>query len=382
MRDGLGLAATVRVVPIPEQGWVTSVAPERSAKSRECAGPGCGLRAVTTDGPLKRSSAAREGSVLTEASVGKFLASRGLVPDGGHVSVVALEGGVSGVVFAVRAPGVALVVKQALERLKVSDDWRADPDRTLVEARAMRLCQELTPGRVPRLIDVDASTHTMVMELVPDSARNWQSEVGLGRPHADAGSWAGETLGTWHARTCGDQQVAAAFASLEFFESLRLKPFYETLADRLPQVGDRLVPLVEELRAPRCFVDGDFAMKNILVSARRAWVLDLEVAHFGNPVFDVGFFLSFVVLSALRWPGQVTQMRDLAERFLIGYADAAGEDFAGTPPTVTAHTAALVLARTDGKSPAQFLDQRSRQEARDVGLMLLQRPERGLWQWL
>jgi len=43
-------------------------------------------------------------------------------------------------------------------------------------------------------------------------------------------------------------------------------------------------------------------MKNTLVGRDRNWVLDFEVAHYGNPVFDLGFFLSFVVLSAATPP--------------------------------------------------------------------------------
>ena len=45
------------------------------------------------------------------------------------------------------------------------------------------------------------------------------------------------------------------------------------------------------------------------------------------------------------------------------------------------HRDQLILARTDGKSPAQFLDPPSRERAREAGVMLLRRPEEGLWQW-
>ena len=41
-----------------------------------------------------------------------------------------------------------------------------------------------------------------------------------------------------------------------------------------------------------------------------------------------------------------------------------------------------MLARTDGKSPAQFLDPPSRERAREAGTTLLRDPEQGLWQWL
>ena len=123
-------------------------------------------------------------------------------------------------------------------------------------------------------------------------------------------------------------------------------------------------------------------MKNMLVGPERNWVLDFEVAHYGNPVFDLGFFLSFVVLSAVRWPALLGEMRALADGFLLGHGAGAGKRFAGDDASVTAHTGCLVLARTDGKSPAEFLDagKRARRRA-SVGLALLRTPERGLWQW-
>ncbi len=341
-------------------------------------------RPVTSD--LSRGvDSGHPGSAFLELdreTVVPYLVDRGLLTHDKGASVDALEGGVSATVFAVRSPTVAVVVKQALERLKVPDDWRAKRERTEVEAAAIRLCETLTPGRVPRLIDTDSSAHIIVMELLPDDARNWQSEIAEGRSHVEMGSWAGATLGTWHARTDRDPRVAAEFDDFESFEQLRLRPFHETLIQRLPEVEGNIVPLIEELRQRRCFVDGDFAMKNILVAPDRAWVLDLEVAHYGNPVFDLGFFLSFAVLSAIQWPASLGDMRELACGFMHGYANAAGEGFAGTVEAVNLHTAALILARTDGMSPAQFLDPGSRMKAREAGIMLLRQPERGLWQWL
>jgi 5-methylthioribose kinase len=325
------------------------------------------------------------GGVSFELSVDtahSYLVARQLVPEGVPVRAEELQGGVSAVVVAVRGPGVALVVKQALPRLRVADEWLAKQERTETEAAAMGLCDRLTPGRVPQVLDSDPSAHVLVMELLPDAARNWQFEVAEGRSHAAVGRWAGETLGLWHARTAGDKAVAGMLDDFDSFEQLRLSPFFETVIERRPDLEAEIAPRLAELRElRRCFVDGDFAMKNILVAPRDRWVLDFEVAHYGNPVFDLGFFLSFVVLSAIRWPQLAAEMRFLAEEFLAGYAAQAGGGFAGDGPSVTAHTACLVLARTDGKSPAQFLDDPSRERARAVGIALLRAPADGLWAW-
>jgi 5-methylthioribose kinase len=282
---------------------------------------------------------------------------------------------------AVATTGDAFVVKQALPQLRVSDEWLATPDRAETEVAAMELCVAITPGVVPLILDSDPAAHALVMELIPPAARNWQAEVGEGRVHAETGSWAGAVLGAWHLATSA-AALPPGFDDLEAFEQLRLRPFHETVIERRPELAAGITPLLAELRSDRrCFVHGDYSLKNMLVGPEGNWVLDFEVAHHGNPVFDLGFFLSFVVLSAIRWKALTPELRLLADGFLDAYDEVAGAGFAGDRASVTSHTAALMLARTDGKSPAQFLDPPSRVRAREAGIMLLHKPEGGLWQW-
>ena len=320
---------------------------------------------------------------LTLENAAAYLVERGVVAPGATVEAAELPGGVSATVIAasVAATGDAFVVKQALPQLRVRDEWLATPDRAETEVAAMGLCGAITPGVVPAIIDSDPAAHALVMELIPPAARNWQAEVVEGRAHAGTGRWAGSTLGAWHLAT-SDGPLPSGFDDLEAFEQLRLRPFHETVIERRPELAAGIAPLLEELRTDRrCFVHGDYSLKNMLVGPAGNWVLDFEVAHHGNPVFDLGFFLSFVVLSAIRWESLTPELRSLADGFQTGYDEAAGAGFAGDRASVTSHTAALMLARTDGKSPAQFLDPPSRERARQVGIMLLSRPEEGLWQW-
>jgi aminoglycoside phosphotransferase (APT) family kinase protein len=321
--------------------------------------------------------------VLDTRTVGAWATARGLVPADVAVEAEELAGGVSAVVIAVRVPatGRSFVVKQALPRLRVVDEWLATQDRTETEAAAMELAAGLSPGAVPRVLAVDPDAHVMAMELVEGCA-NWQAEVAEGRAHAGVGEWAGRTLGAWHAGTVGRADVAERFGSIEAFEQLRLNPFHETVMERVPELADLIAPRVGALRHDRrCLVHGDYSMKNMLVGPSGPWVLDFEVAHVGNPLFDLGFFLSFVVLSAIHWEPLAPELNELGDGFLGGYAASAGKGFAGSDADVVAHTACLVLARTDGKSPAQFLDPHSRVRAREIGTALLRSPDRGLWSW-
>ena len=266
---------------------------------------------------------------LDAGGVTGYLVARGVVPSDSELTVEVLGGGVSGTVLAVHGPGIALVVKQALPKLLVDDAWFAPARRTDTEAAALRLAARLLPGRVPPVIDSDDRQHVLVMQHAPAGWRNWQAEMLAGRVHAETGTWAGDTLGRLHAATAGDAEVAEAF--------------------------------------------GDYAPKNILLGSDGTWLLDAEVAHVGHPVFDLAFFLAFALLTAVERPELAASCSLLTERFTTAYARRAGE-LAPSAPAVAKHTGAMLLARTDGRSPAAFLSPAARERARALGRRLLLEP--------
>ena len=313
--------------------------------------------------------------LIDARNVAGYLAEREIVPADAELTVEELSGGVSGVVLAVRGPGIALVVKQALPRLLVEDEWLAPARRTDTEAAALRLAAKLVPGRVVPVVDSDAESHVVVLQHAPGDWRNWQAELLAGRPHAGRGRWAGETLGRLHAATAGDAEVAAAFADYEAFTLLRLAPYHETVMERLPRLAPALAPLTEELRDGRaCLVHGDYAPKNILLGRDGGWMLDAEVAHVGNPVFDLAFFLAFPLLTAVQKPELAPACSELVAGFIAAYARRAPA-LVPPPLSLAAHTGAMVLARTDGRSPAGFLDRSAVRRARKLGERLLLAPE-------
>src|SRR5690606_30916798 len=85
---------------------------------------------------------------------------------------------------------------------------------------------------------------------------------------------------------------------LKFFRELRIEPFYLHLAERYPQLRIHIEPLVEDLtQKQQCLVHGDFSPKNVLVDPNgNIIILDFEVGHWGNPVFDVAFLTTHLLL--------------------------------------------------------------------------------------
>jgi 5-methylthioribose kinase len=311
---------------------------------------------------------------LSADTVIDYLVERGVVPAGSELTVEELAGGVSGIVLAVRGPYTALVVKQALPRLRVAGEWFAPARRTDTEAAALRLAARLIPGRVPPVVDSDESEHVLVLRHAPPGWRNWQAELLAGRAHAASGRWAGETLARLHAGTAGDRDVAAQFDDYEAFAQLRLEPYHEVVMERLPSLAPALAPLTDELRVARtCLVHGDYAPKNILIGSEGAWVLDAEVAHYGHPVFDLAFFLAFPLLTAMELPRLAPACSTLVQGFTDAYAKRAPA-LMPDASSLAAHTGAMLLARTDGRSPATFLGARATEQARALGTRLLLEP--------
>ena len=107
-------------------------------------------------------------------------------------------------------------------------------------------------------------------------------------------------------------------------------------------------------------VHGDFSPKNLLVSHRQVLLIDFEVGHYGDPAFDLGFFLTHIVLKAF-WSGpQHASYMQLASIFWRTYhkvlSTAIGAiDLLELETRMLANLAGCLLARIDGKSPVDYL---------------------------
>jgi aminoglycoside phosphotransferase (APT) family kinase protein len=122
---------------------------------------------------------------------------------------------------------------------------------------------------------------------------------------------------------------------------------------------------------------GDWSPKNLLVYPDRVVALDFEVAHLGDPAFDVAFLLTHLVLKAVHRPAQRSALHEAAQAFLRGYGEAARRA-APDDAHVVAELGCLLLARVDGKSPAEYLTPTEAPRVRALAYEVLLDGERGL----
>lgn len=314
--------------------------------------------------------------MLDERTVVAYLKERKIFSPQSNPSVEILAGGVSNVVLAITGEGKDLVLKQALPELKVKAKWVADQRRALVEARAIQVLHDLTPENVPKLYDVDPARFILLIERAPRTTTNWKDDLLAGVIHPEIGAELGSILGQWHKTSSHDAVILDEFREDSLFEQLRINPFYRTLAAEHENIAVRIGTLIEELEGSKtCLVHGDYSPKNILVTKNlQAIVLDFEVAHTGNPVFDLAFLLGHL-LCKQEYFTDLEKKKAVAKtaiEFLMHY-EARLE--ASAAPTLTWHVATIALARVDGISPVNYLDNTAQMNLRNRTVAILDSKE-------
>jgi 5-methylthioribose kinase len=219
------------------------------------------------------------------------------------------------------------------------------------------------------VLDVDERSFSLVIDRAPAHWVTWKDELLAGRVDDDVARQVGRLVGTWHRATSNDPGVVARFDQPLAFTQLRVDPYYRTVASRCPDVAAPVHAAADAMLAHReCLVHGDLSPKNVLVGDGRVWIIDFEVAHLGDPAFDVAFLLSHLWLKSVHGAAPPAVLSSCAAAFAEGYSAAHT-----LPPTdrVGVHTGCLVMARVDGKSPVEYLTGDERDVARRLGRALL-----------
>ncbi len=309
----------------------------------------------------------------TPEAIEAWVRQQALFATDAPVRVRPLLGGVSSEVFDVQAGDTRMVVKRAGPYMLTDDVWPAAPRRVVHEGEVLRALGSLTPGAVAPVLAIDEGTFTIAMQHAPPSWTVWKSALLEGDVDPGVGARLGSLLGTWHQRTLGDERFSH-LDDYELFEQLRLSPYLTTTAQRCPGQRASLEEVEARVRATRtCLVHGDFSPKNILLGDEGLWALDCEVAHIGDPQFDLAFMLNHLLMKALHRPASSGAYRLVSQQFTTEYTRAApdGGEVDGEP--LCGLLAALLLARVHGKSPAEYLDGHGRARAEALSTWALER---------
>jgi 5-methylthioribose kinase len=220
------------------------------------------------------------------------------------------------------------------------------------------------------------------MSCAPDDAVTWKTQLMAGLAEPEIASRLGTILATIHADAPGQPALHDRLVDTSLFDELRVDPYYRTTARAHPDLAPRIDGLIAAMERPaheRTLVLGDFSPKNILVHSEGLILLDFECAHAGDPAFDLGFFLTHLLLKTvrarLREGRSSARYAALTRSFWSAYLDRLGLDAPAAATLVcraNLHTAACVLARVDGKSPVEYLETAGQAAARSFARTALE----------
>lgn len=271
-----------------------------------------------------------------------------------------LGGGVSNRVLLAESATRRWVFKQALGRLRVAEEWLADPARIHREAASMRaLAPLLPPGSVPGVVFEDRGNFIYAMEAAPDGVEDWKTLLMRGECDERVARQAARILADLAGSTAGGAQWREDFGDQHCFKQLRLDPYYRFTAERHPDLRGAFEEAIALAQRPLAMVHGDFSPKNLLVAP---WggvtLIDFEVVHYGDPAFDAAFLLNHLLLKGARALGLVcaAELREFETAAVIR------------------HLGCLHLARVDGKSPAEYLTETQRVKVRAAARELIRHP--------
>jgi 5-methylthioribose kinase len=183
-----------------------------------------------------------------------------------------------------------------------------------------------------------------------------------------------------HDATARAPERVERFADRTVFIQLRVDPFYHRIRQRRPEVAGAVALLIEQLLTVKeALCHGDYSPKNILAHKHGFTLVDYETAHFGDPSMDLGFFLSHLMLKAVKRHAERTRYFDLTWAFWHGYGSVVSfrllEELQARG---IQHFAVCALARIDGTSPVDYLPEEPKREVvRRLGRRLLwERPTR------
>jgi len=306
---------------------------------------------------------------LGERQLPDYLVRRGVVAEAAGMTVEpAGDGNINWVRRARAADGRSWIVKQARPTLERFPEYRASTERIVFEHRYHELATKLPEGGIcPKIVDFDECERVLVMEDL-GGAERLDHALARGADVSPAAVALGRFLGAVH-RSTREPALADRFRNHEMqrlhgdhiFElplrenDFPLPPALRAEADRLREdAGLRAVAdlLYARYLEPRgALVHGDVQAGNVLLvgpDGSHPKLLDAEIAHVGDPAFDVGILVAHLWMPTLARGGPGEPAAALVASTWTAYSDRLGGTLEVPFARVARYAGMEMLRRTIG----------------------------------
>lgn len=305
-----------------------------------------------------------------------YLKEHGIINDVEPYSINYCSGGVSCPVAIIESGDRTLLIKQGRARLAVKEEWLADPARTNLEGKGAAFFHRYLPELQPDVVINDEENHIFVREAIPSGCHMWKADLLEGILDFKVAERTMETMAIVHNSSAKDPDVPVIFNNYRNIYELRVTPYIQFVAKKYPQ----LAPVSEEvsdliMNHHQVLVHGDYSPKNIIVTPdRQVCVIDSEPVHCGNAICDVSNFTTHIVLKSAHLKKYSAAFLNMLVAMTDTYFSRIDFD---DPKKVEANCmkalGMTVLARIDGKSPAEYItDEATKQLVRDMSFKLIE----------
>ena len=290
-------------------------------------------------------------------------------------SIEEIREGVSADVYRVKLTSGDIIVKRPLRKLKVEKEWISDTIRGKNEFKALTIASSIfKDDTVPTPYFYDEENRTVIMSAAPEGFVTWKSLLMRGETEVGIAERLADKLALFHIDSMGMALFETELTdSARLFHELRLGPYFESILPLYRRERDKLLDVIRLLGDRKTsLVHGDFSPKNILTDgSSRVVILDWEVIHYGNPVFDVGFMWNHLTLKTIHLGKEAPQKwMELIRVFYTRYQSAASDLNIGEEDFFKV-LGSLLLARVDGKSPVEYLLNEEKSFVRNFGLRVM-----------
>lgn len=320
---------------------------------------------------------------VTPENVLDYLQATGRLSAETTTKVTPLAWGVSNIVLRIDPDNYPpLVIKQSQPQLRTRLEWKSRCERIFREADALRAWHSLLPvGAVPRVLFEDRPLFLLGLEAIQPDHVVWKQLLLQGELNPSIAQTLGQRMAQVHRGSWLRPELLPDAEDWSVFDELRIDPFYRWLMSSFAEVRQPLQELITNMSAHRfCLVHADFSPKNVLVHPQGIVLVDFETAHYGDPAFDLGFFLSHLLLKSLLHLQRSDAWQALIGAFWQAYqAEMRDHPVTEISQRAVGHLAACLWARLDGKSPVDYLEDSAQREfVRQIAYQWLKAPPRDL----
>ncbi|ASJ73416.1 phosphotransferase family protein [Granulosicoccus antarcticus] len=316
-------------------------------------------------------------SVQLEARCRELISELGLGEAAEVQSVHPLTGGVSSDIARVVLDSRQICIKFAIPKLKVAEDWHAPVHRNAAEYRWLQTAADILPSGAVQLLGRSEKLHGFAMEFISgDDVYLWKSALLAEAPDHGEATAVGDILGRIHAASSLAEFDTSQFHNRDDFRALRIEPYLSFTALQHSELATHLDALACMLyQSEQVLVHGDVSPKNILFRTGGPVMLDAECATMGDASFDPSFCLNHLVLKAALLPdSRARLLANAADLWRAYAAHISWEPAEQVQTRICSLLPALMLARIDGKSPVEYLDDDKRRLVRKLAIHLIRHP--------